>query len=376
MAVEPIAIIGMSGRFPRADGLPEFWANLVAGRDCTTELDDEELLRYYERADRIARPGYVRRRPVLADSDTFDAELFAITPREAELRDPQYRLMLETVHGTLEHAGYDPQRYPGEIGLFAATNVNRYRYDYVEHNPEIMEAVGYNAIDIGNNADYLSTFISYKLGLRGVSASVLTACSSSLVALHLACTALRVGDCDMAVAGGVDVEFPYHRGYLPMAGGLRSMDGVVRAFSADATGTNFGDGVGAVLLKPLSAALRDNDTVHAVVLGSAVNNDGSRKVGYSAPSISGQSDCIRRALTLSGVQPAEISYVEAHGTGTRVGDPIELAGLVDAYRAVSREPLRTGFCAVASVKSNIGHLGQAAGMAALIKTVLALAHRQ
>ena len=376
MAVEPIAIIGMAGRFPQADGLREFWTNLVAGRDCMTELDDEDLLRYHERPELIAHPGYVRRRPVVAESDMFDAELFGVTPREAEVRDPQFRLMLETVHATLEHAGYDPQRYPHEIGLFASANTNRYRYDYIEQNPEFVDAVGFNTIDFSNNTDYVSTFISYKLRLRGPSATILTACSSSLVALHMACTAIRVGDCDMALAGGVDLEFPYHRGYVPIPGEIRSKDGAVRAFSADANGTNFGDGVGAVLLKPLSAALRDNDTVHAVVLGSAVNNDGSRKVGYTAPSIAGQADCIRRALANSGVQPADISYIEAHATGTPVGDPIEVAGLLEAYRTAGPDPLGTGFCAIGSVKSNIGHLGQAAGIAGLIKTVLALTHRQ
>ncbi|GAA0743735.1 SDR family NAD(P)-dependent oxidoreductase [Dactylosporangium roseum] len=376
MAVEPIAIVGMAGRFPGSDDLEQFWANLAGGRDCLTDLDDEELLRYHERPERIAHPEYVRRRPVLAGSDAFDAELFGMTPREAELRDPQYRLMLEVVHSTLEHAGYDPGRYPGDIGLFAATNVNRYRYDYVEQNPELIDIVGYSAVDIANNADYMSTFVSYKLDLRGVSATVLTACSSSLVAIHLACTAIRAGDCDMAIAGGVDVEFPYHRGYVPLHGGLRATDGTVRSFAADASGTNFGDGVGAVLLKPLEAARRDGDTVYAVVLGSAVNNDGSRKVGYSAPSVSGQSDCVRRALRAAGVGPADISYVEAHGTATRVGDPIELAGLIDAFRASATGPLAAQYCAVGSVKSNVGHLGQAAGVAGVIKTVLALCHEQ
>ena len=303
MAVEPIAIIGMAGRFPQADGLREFWTNLVAGRDCMTELDDEDLLRYHERPELIAHPGYVRRRPVVAESDMFDAELFGVTPREAEVRDPQFRLMLG-----------DGARRPRARGLRPATLSARDRTVRVgEHQPvplrlhraesRVRGRGGFNTIDFSNNTDYVSTFISYKLRLRGPSATILTACSSSLVALHMACTAIRVGDCDMALAGGVDLEFPYHRGYVPIPGEIRSKDGAVRAFSADANGTNFGDGVGAVLLKPLSAALRDNDTVHAVVLGSAVNNDGSRKVGYTAPSIAGQADCIRARAGDSGCCP-------------------------------------------------------------------------
>ncbi|GAA3728934.1 type I polyketide synthase [Plantactinospora mayteni] len=375
-AAEPIAIVGMASRFPGADNIDEFWANLVAGRDSATELTDEELLRNHERPGRIANPDYVRRRPILSESDCLDAELFGMTPREAELRDPQYRIMLETVYGTLEHAGYDSTSYPGQIGLFAASNVNRYRYDYIEANPDVIDSVGYGAVDIHNNPDYLSTYVSYKLGLRGPSATVLTACSSSLVAVHMALTSIRAGDCDMALAGGVDIEFPFHRGYLPMPGWMTAMDGVVRSFDAQSTGTNFGDGVGVVLLKPLSAAIRDNDTVYATILGSAINNDGSRKVGYTAPSVAGQSECILSALRRSGVGPRDISYVEAHGTATRVGDPIELSGLIDAYQAASSEPLPAQYCPIGSVKSNIGHLGQAAGVAALIKTTLALNHRQ
>jgi phthiocerol/phenolphthiocerol synthesis type-I polyketide synthase E len=375
-AMEPIAIIGMAGRFPGSDTIEEFWANLAAGRDCLTEISDEELLRYHEDPELIARPDYIRKRPILPDSDSFDAQLFGMTPREAELRDPQYRLMLETVHATLEHGGYDPSDYTGHIGLFAGTNVNRYRYDYIERRRDVVRSAGFLSIDVANHPDYLSTFISYKLGLRGPSATLLTACSTSLVAVHLAATAIRAGDCDMAVAGGVDLEFPYHRGYIYTDGGIAAQDGTPRTFDADATGTNFGDGVGAVLLKPLSAARRDGDTVYATILSSSVNNDGNRKVGYTAPSVQGQSECISRALTQAGVSPRDIDYLEAHGTATKVGDPIELSGLIDAYRSVSAEPLPAQYCAIGSVKASIGHLGQAAGVAALIKATLALTHRQ
>ena len=372
---EPIAIIGMAGRFPNADTIAEFWTNLTAGRDCLTELDDEELLRYHEDPELISRPDYVRKRPVLADSDAFDAQLFGMTPREAELRDPQYRLMLETVHASLEHAGYAPDSYPGQIGLFAGTNVNRYRYDYIEKRRDVVNSIGFLTIDVANHPDYLCTYIAYKLGLRGPSVTVLTACSTSLMAVHLACASIRAGDCDMAVAGGVDIEFPYHRGYVHLGGGISARDGTPRAFDAEASGTNFGDGVGAVVLKPLKAALADGDTVHATVLGSAINNDGNRKVGFTAPSVEGQSECIGRALRAAGVSPREIDYLEAHGTATVVGDPIELTALIEAYRQVSSEPLPPQYCPVGSVKSNIGHLGQAAGIAALIKTTLAMTQR-
>lgn len=366
----------MACRFPGAADVDEYWANLIAGRDCLTELSDEELLRRHENPERLARSDYVRKRPVLVDSDMFDARLFGVSPREAEIRDPQYRLMLESVHAVLEHAGYDPAAYPGQIGLFAGPNVNRYRYDHIERRPDVVQNVGYLAVDVNNHPDYMATYVSYKLGLRGPAATVLTACSTSLVAVHMACTAIRAGDCDMAVAGGVDIEPPYHRGYLYIQGGIYSRDGTVRAFDTAATGTNFGDGVGTVLLKPLSAALRDNDTIYATILGSAINNDGDRKVGYTAPSVAGQSECIRLALTRSGVHPRDISYVEAHGTATRMGDPIELAGITDAFRTVSKEPLPSQYCAIASVKSNIGHLSQAAGVAGLIKAALALTHRR
>lgn len=371
---EQIAVIGMAARLPKSDTIADYWENLVAGRDCLTELTDDDLLAQQESPATFNDPAYVRRRPLISDPDGLDIAVFGMTPREAEVRDPQFRLMLETVHATLEHAGYDPGTYPGQIGMFAATNANRYRYDYVESHEDVVREVGWGAIDVANHLDYMCTFVSYKLGLRGPSATVLSACSSSLMAVHLACNAIRAGDCEMAVAGGVDVEFPYHRGYIPIPGSITSMDGVVRAFDAKTTGTNFGNGVGAVLLKPLSAAQRDGDTIHAVILGSALNNDGSRKVGFSAPSVSGQSECILRALTTSGVQPREIGYVETHGTGTRVGDPIEVAGLIDAFRTANDGDLPNQYCGIGSVKSNIGHLGQAAGISSLIKAILILRH--
>jgi phthiocerol/phenolphthiocerol synthesis type-I polyketide synthase E len=373
-AAEPIAIIGMAGRFPAADGVDEFRDNLFAGMDCIAELADEELIEHGERPDRINAPNYVRRRPILAGADEFDAQLFGMTPREAELRDPQYRLFLETTHAALTHAGYDPFDMTAPVGIYAGTNVNRYRYDYIEERADIVQASGHLAIDIASSPDYLSTFVAYKLGLRGPAMTLLTACSTSLVAVHIACNSIRSGDCDIAVAGGVDIEFPFHRGYTYLPGGIVAADGVPRPFDQTATGTNFGDGAGAVVLKPLSAALAAKDTIYAVIRGSGINNDGDRKVGFTAPSVAGQSECIQRALRAADVDPRTISYVEAHGTATPVGDPIELVALIDAFQAVGGPDLPTQYCAIGSVKSNIGHLGQAAGVAGLIKTALAMRH--
>jgi phthiocerol/phenolphthiocerol synthesis type-I polyketide synthase E len=373
---EPIAIIGMAGRFPGARDIDEFRDNLFAGLPGFTVLSDEELVERGVAAEEFGRADYVRRRPLLDGADTFDAQLFDMTPRDAEVRDPQYRLFLETTHAALGHAGYDPFTYPGAVGVYAGTQVNRYRPDFLEKRPDVFAAVGLLAIAIANAPDYLSTFVSYKLGLRGPSLTMLTACSTSLVAVHTAAAALRSGDCDIALAGGVSLEFPFHEGYQYVPGGIDAADGYPRAFDEHATGTNFGNGVGVVVLKPLAKALADRDTVYAVVRGSAINNDGARKVGFTAPSVDGQSECVQRALRSAGVDPRTISYVEAHGTGTPVGDPIELAGLIDAFRAVGGPDLPTRYCGIGSVKSNIGHLSHAAGVAGLIKTVLALHHER
>ncbi|MFI5957613.1 type I polyketide synthase [Cryptosporangium sp. NPDC051539] len=369
---EPIAIVGMAGRFPAANDLEEFRANLFAGRECLTELSREQLLESGEDPDDIDDPDYVRRRPILADVDGFDARFFDLSPRDAEVRDPQHRLFLETAHSALEHAAYDSQTYAGRIGVYTGSNMNSYRIDFVEKRPDLYRSAGRMAIDLGNSPDYLATFVAYKLGLRGPALTVLTACSTSLVAVHEACNALRVGDCDLAIAGGADVEFPVDRGYFHVSGGTLSKDGVSRPFDDEASGTNFGSGAGAVVLKPLATALADRDTVYAVVRGTAINNDGDRKAGFTAPSVAGQSECIQRALRVAGVDPATIGYVEAHGTATPIGDPIELAGLVDAFRAVGGPELPDRYCAIGSVKSNVGHLGQASGVTGLIKTVLAL----
>jgi phthiocerol/phenolphthiocerol synthesis type-I polyketide synthase E len=374
MRYEPIAIVGMAGRFPASKNLDEFRDNLFGGADCLTDFSEEELLDLGEEPELLDHPEYVRRRPVLADADAFDERFFGLTSREAEIRDPQFRLFLETAHASLEHAGYDPAMHPGHIGLYAGANIGWYRHDYIEGRPDLIKSVGTQAVDIANAPDYLATFVSYKLGLRGPSMTVLTACSTSLVAIHLACGSIRLGDCDMAIAGGVDVEFPFNLGYVHIPGGITADDGVPRPFDERATGTNFGNGVGAVVLKPLAAAITDRDTIYAVIRGSAINNDGDRKVGFTAPSVAGQSECIQRALRAADVHPSTISYVEAHGTATPIGDPIEITALTDAYHTVGGSDLPTQYCAIGSVKSNIGHLAQAAGVAGLIKTALALKH--
>ncbi|GAA4929188.1 type I polyketide synthase [Actinoplanes utahensis] len=369
-----IAIIGMAGRFPGAMDIEAFWHNLTIGQDCITELDDQDLLRRGEYPEYLAHPNYVRRRPCLPAADMFDARCFGMTPREAEIRDPQQRVLLEVAHSALEHAGYDPARYPGAIGMFAGTNINRYRMDHLEQDATIRATVPFLALEIANAPDYVATFLSHRLGLTGPSMTLQTACSTGLTAVRTAAHSLEAGECDMALAGVCSIEMPLDYGYLQMEGSILARDGRPKPFDADADGTNFGSGCGVVLLKPLDAAIADRDTIHAVIRGAALNNDGTRKAGFTAPSIEGQAECIAEAIRQSGVDPRDISYVEAHGTATRLGDPIEVAGLTEAFhRAAGDTELPHGYCSIGSVKSNIGHVGQASGAAGLIKTVLALA---
>jgi acyl transferase domain-containing protein/acyl carrier protein len=366
-----IAVVGVAGKFPMAADVDEYWDNLVAGRECIHDIAEEDLVARGERPENLRHPAYVRRRPLLDGMADFDAKFFGLTPKEAELRDPQQRLFLETSLTLLESAGHDPARYDGSIGVFGGINATRYDDLYVRH---IVDTVGELAIETSTNPDYLSTFVSYKLGLRGPSMTVATACSTSLVAIHTATQALRAGECDMAIAGGVEIEWPYGLGYVYKPGGIYPPDGRCRPFDVDAAGTLFGSGVGAVLLKRYADAVADRDTVYAVIRGSACNNDGSDKVGFTAPSVSGQSACIAEALVNAQVDPATISYVEGHGTATKLGDPIEVQALTQAYRVVGGE-LGTGFCGIGSVKSNVGHLGPAAGVAGFVKAALAL-HRE
>jgi acyl transferase domain-containing protein/acyl carrier protein len=362
-----IAIIGLAGRFPGARDVPAFWRNLVQGVESISFFSGEEP----ERA--AGTPGdsvYVNANGILEDADLFDAELFGYSPREAEMIDPQQRIFLECGWQALEDAGCDPQRTSGLIGVYGGVGPNSYLFNLLSH-PAALRTYGLQQIAIANDKDFLCTRLSYKLNLEGPSVAVQTACSTSLVAVHLACQGLLSGECDMALAGGVSVSFPQRVGYLYQRGGVLSPDGHCRPFDARAAGTVGGQGAGVVVLKRLSDALADGDTVRAVILGSAVNNDGAQKVGFTAPRVDGQAKVVMSAQLAADVSPETISYVEAHGTATEVGDPIEIAALTHAFRSGTD---RRGFCAIGSVKGNIGHLDAAAGIAGLIKTVLALEH--
>ena len=366
-----IAIIGMAGRFPGAKDLAEYWQNLRDGKESITFFSDEELAEAGVEAATLRDPTYVKAAAMLEDIERFDAGFFGMNPREAEITDPQQRLFLESAWEALEDAGYDAEKYAGSIGVYAGVGSNTYLLNLLSDGGSLVKAVGSYQTRIANSVDFLTTRVSYKLNLRGPSITVQTACSTSLVAVHLACQSLLNGECDMALSGGVSVATLQKRGYYYEEGGIASPDGHCRAFDANAQGTVGGCGVGVVVLKRLEDALSDGDTIRAIIKGSAINNDGSMKVGYTAPSVDGQAELVRRAHLIAEVEPETVTYIEAHGTGTRLGDPIEIKALTEAFRMGTE---KKQFCAVGSVKSNIGHLDTAAGVASLIKTVLALKH--
>ena len=369
-----IAIVGMAGRFPSARNLDEFWENLKNGVEAIRPFSDAELLAAGVSPEELAQPEYVKSGVVLQDLDMFDASFFGFSPKDAAIMDPQHRLFLECAWEALENSGHTPANFPGSIGVYAGSGMNSYMIHNLLTNRALMESAGLFLIrQTGNDKDVLATRVSYELNLRGPSINVQTACSTSLVAVHLACQSLLNQECDLALAGGVTIEFPHGRGYLYREGEILSRDGHCRAFDADSSGTVFSSGAGLVVLRRLEDAFADRDTIHAVILGSAINNDGARKAGYLAPSVDGQAEVIAEALAISGVEPRDISYVETHGTGTKVGDPIEIKALTQAFRTYTQE---TNFCAIGSLKASIGHLDTAAGVAGLIKTVLALKHRQ
>jgi acyl transferase domain-containing protein len=365
-----IAIVGMSGRWPGARTLADFWRNLAEGVESITRLSDEELLESGVSRSQLSDRRYVKAAPVLDEPGHFDAAFFGFSPLEARTMDPQHRILLELAHEALEHAGCDPDRFEGRVGVFTGSAMNTY---FMAHRLNRRFAEEYIPTLIGTDKDFLSTRISYKLNLKGPSITVQTACSTSLTAVHLARQSLLSGETDLAVAGAISVRVPHRAGYLCDDGGIVSGDGHVRAFDGGANGTVFGSGGGILVLKRLSDAIASGDTIHAVIKGSAVNNDGSQKAGYTAPSVNGQTEVVSEALANAGVAADDISYVEAHGSGTPVGDPIEIKALTSAFRASTR---RSGYCAIGSVKTNIGHLDAAAGVAGLIKTVLSLEHRQ
>ena len=375
--VPGIAIIGMAGRFPGSPDLETFWRNLRGGVECITVFGDEELRAAGVDPAELADPLYVRARGTLPGIELFDPAFFGFTPREAELLDPQHRAFLECAWQAFEDAGYDPDRFPGRVAVFGGVGAATYLLHNLLPNMELLEKVGSLQAMIMNEGDFLTTRVSYKLNLRGPSVDVQTACSTALVAIHMACQSLLSGESDMALAGGVSIDVPQTSGYLYQEASVMSPDGHCRAFDEKAAGTVNGSGSGVVLLKRLANALADGDSIHAVILGSAINNDGSGKVGFTAPSVVGQSEAIAESLLMAGVDPATVTYVEAHGSGTPLGDPVEIEALTLAFQGGLEDAAeQTGFCAVGSVKTNLGHCNAAAGVAGLIKTVLALEHRE
>jgi acyl transferase domain-containing protein/predicted O-methyltransferase YrrM/acyl carrier protein len=362
----------MACRLPGVSDVEEFWRVLEGGVETVARLSEAELLAAGEDPALLARLDYVRAAGVLPDADRFDAELFGCSPHEAAVLDPQQRLFLECSWTALEHAGYDPTACPGAVGVYAGAGWNGYFLFNVSTHPDLIAPTARQQTLLANERDNLALRVSYKLGLEGPSITVQTGCSTSLVAVCLACQSLLSFQSDMALAGGVSVRVP-QVGYVYQPGGAFSRAGRCRAFDAQADGTVAGSGVGAVVLRRLEDALADGDRVHAVIRGAAVNNDGAAKVGYAAPSVDRQAAVIREAQAVAMVGPETITYVEAHGTGTAVGDPIEVAALTQAFRAATDD---RGYCAIGSVKTNVGHLDAAAGVAGLIKTTLALAHGQ
>jgi amino acid adenylation domain-containing protein len=367
-AAEPVAIIGMAGRFPGAASVEQFWDNLCSGRESITFFSEAQLDPAVPSTLR-ADANYVKARGVLDDADLFDAAFFGVSPKEAELMDPQQRKFLEICWECLEHAGYAPDSCPGPVGVFAGMYNASYFQRHLVHHPDLIEKVGEFQVMLANEKDYIATRTAHRLNLTGPAISVHTACSTSLVAVCQAFDALRNGQCDMALAGGASINCPPNSGYLYQEGAMLSPDGHTRSFAADAQGTVFSDGAAVVLLKRLSDAIADGDSIFAVIRGAGVNNDGSQKASFTAPSAAAQADVIALAHQVADVDARSITYVETHGTATPLGDPIEIEGLTRAFRRHTQE---RGFCAIGSVKSNVGHMVIAAGAGGLIKTALAL----
>ena len=368
-----VALVGLAGRFPGAANLEAFWRNIRGGVESLDSLSTADLEAVGIDRRTSSDPAYVRKSTALEGADLFDAAFFGMSPREAQILDPQQRVFLECAWEALEHAGHVPGQGPLAVGVYAGAGMNTYLITQVMRNPELMAAVGGYQLMLGNDKDFLCTRVSYKLDLHGPSVTVQTACSTSLVAVVMACRALERGECDVALAGGVSIPAPQRTGYRYEEGMILSPDGHCRPFDVNAAGTRPSAGCGVVVLKRLSDARADGDTIHAIILGAAINNDGAGKAGYTAPSIDGQVEVIATAQTLAGVTPRSVGYIEAHGTGTPLGDPIEIAALTQVFRASTAD---TGFCRLGSLKANLGHLDAAAGVAGLIKAVLVLKHRE
>ncbi len=363
-----IAIIGMVGRFPGANNVDQFWDNLCHGRETNTFFSQNQIDPSIDR-ELLTNPNYIRARGIIEGAELFDASFFNISPREAEVMDPQARVFLELAYEALENAGYTAEAFPGKIGLYAGSGQNTYFENHLGGRSEIIDRLGAFQTMLANEKDFVTTRISYKLNLTGPSISINTACSTSLVAIIQAFDGLRSGKCDMALAGGISITTPQNRGYLYEEGGILSPDGHCRPFDANGNGTLFNNGAGIVVLKRVEEALNDGDRIYAVIRGVGMNNDGSDKVSFTAPSVNGQRNAILEAQLSAGIDPETIDYIETHGTATHLGDPIELEALTQAFRTQTDH---RGFCAIGSVKSNVGHLVAAAGVAGVIKTALAL----
>lgn len=367
--VDYIAIIGMSTRLPGAPDLKAYWELLRDGREAIVQSSKEELAAQGYPEELINNPNMISAKGFLADADMFDAAFFGISPREAELVDPQHRVMLECAWEAMEHAGYEPSTYPGRVAILTSAGMNSYLALNIMTHPGLIEEIGGFQLSIYNDKDFVPTRIAYSMNTHGPAIDIGTACSSSLVGVHLACQQLLTYQADMVLVGGVTVHFPQHSAYIHEGGSAYSPDGHCRPFDATPSGLVDGNGAASIVLKRLSEAIEDGDHIHAIIRGSAINNDGSDKIGYSAPSIEGQSEVILQAQAAAGVHGADITYIEAHGTATPLGDPIEVAALTQAFRESTDEK---SYCGLGSVKSNIGHVDKAAGLAGLIKTVLSL----
>ncbi|MEU4222093.1 beta-ketoacyl synthase N-terminal-like domain-containing protein, partial [Actinoplanes sp. NPDC026623] len=365
-----VAVVGMSGRFPGARDLPEYWTNLSAGVCSIRDFDRDELIADGVDPHELRQPGYVPAKGYLADADRFEAQLFGFNGTEAAVLDPQHRLLLEAAWSALEDAGYDPRQAPGRTGVYVGGSPTEHQLA-AGTDRRLRSELGGMQLRILTDREFLAGWVSYRLGLTGPSLTVQAACATSLTAVHLAAQALLLGECDTALAGGVSVDAVGKRGYVYREGGIFSPDGRCRPFGEKAAGTVAGSGVGVVVLRRLADALADGDPVRAVILGSAVTNDGSAKVGFTAPSVDRQTEAITEAWAAAGLEPAAAQYLEMHGTATALGDPVELA----AAAAAVGHPYG-GPCRIGSVKSNIGHLDAAAGVASLIKVVLMLGHRE
>ena len=368
-----IAVIGMSGRFPGARDIETFWRNIAGGVKSIRFFSDEELLAMGLDPEMLAQPNCVKAGSLLEEIDQFDASFFGYTPREAEVMDPQHRFFLECAWETLESAGYSPENTQHLIGIFAGSGFCSYLVRNLFADPAALANVGMLQVSIGNERDALTSSVAYKLNLKGPCVAVQTFCSTSLVAIHMACQSLLHYECDMALAGGVAIDIPPAGAYLYTEGGIVSPDGECRTFDAHAQGSVMGNGAGVVLLKRLRDALEEGDPLYAIVRGSAVNNDGSQRVSITAPGLDGQTEVIAEAISNSGVPVESIGYIEAHGTATEMGDAVELSAMMKAFAETTEQQQ---FCALGSVKPNVGHLDRASGVTGFIKTVLALKHRQ